>query len=421
MRSWLGFLAARAPALALLLTLACSETERPVYGADPFARDLPPVGPLAGKIVTSNAGDDTLSVVDPTTPGPAGRLTVGFNPVEVEGPHHLAADPSGRYLYVNLSLAVMGAVASGPHGVHGAGDQPGYVLKLDAVTGRELDRVQVDPNPGDAVLSPDGRTLYVTHYDEIRWRSGRGAANLAIIDTESMFVRQRRPLCPAAHGVRLAAGARTLYSTCGPDQIAVLDLADDAAPARLVSVPSAGSPAAPTCARCPYALAVAPDETVWVSNLGPNGGGIGRGSVEVYDPTLAAGAGGFDPTRRLVLRGRPVFASFVPDPAVTGGYRVLVPEQVGPGDSLLVYSAGMPGLAPERLATIALDPEKCLNAHMLLASADGARGQLICEGDHKGPGSLLWLDLAAGTLLAAVPTGVFPDGLVLVPPLAPAN
>jgi hypothetical protein len=424
------WLSAAALGAALGVTLGLSACDRDTvarYGADPFTRDLPPVTPLGGKIVTSNVGDDTLSVLDPMAPGPAGRLPVGFNPVEIEGPHHLAADPLGRFVYVNLSFAVMGS-GSGPHGVHGSGDQPGFVVKLDTATGRELDRVQVDPNPGDSVLSGDGALLYVTHYDAIKWRRGGGASNLVVIDTSRMVVVQRRALCPAAHGVRLSRAGTILYATCGPDQMAVVDLRVPGLPVRLVSVPLAGAPDATTCNRCPYALAVAPDDTVWLSNLGPNAGLTGRGSVEVYDPNRPAASGevgDFDPMRRVPMRGRPVFAAFVTDAGVPGGYRALIPEQAGPGDAVHVLAPGSPGVAPALLSRIDFDPRQCLNAHMMLVDAAGVRAQLICEGDQRGPGGFVWLDLLPGgggaTVLGAVPTGVFPDGLVLVPHASPPS
>jgi hypothetical protein len=394
--------------LAVLALAGCGK-EVPAYGEDPWQRDPAPLGSLAGKIVTTNFGDDTLSVLDPRTPSAAGRLPVGFNPVELEGPHHVSVDTQGRFVLVNLSFAVAGS-GSGPHGVHGLGDQPGYVVKLDAATGQEIGRVRVDPNPGDNTLSADGKTLFVTHYDEIKWRRQQLDSNLVLIDVEQMVVTKKRPLCPAAHGVRLSGDGSTLFATCAPDEIAVVDLKDPVLPVRRFKVP--GGVGGASCQRCPYALAVAPDGTVWVSSLGPGNGATGRGSVDVFDPGLDGGA--FDPVRRVPMQGRPVFAAFLPTPEAPG-YAVLIPEQVGPGDAIQTYSAGGRGEAPRRIASLPFERNQCLNAHMLLVEADGHRAQLVCEGDHRGPGSFVWLDLAGASVLDAVPVGVFPDGLALVP------
>ena len=411
--------------LLLIPHIGCGD-EVPKYGADPALRDPPGLGSLVGKILTSNAGDDTLSVLDPAAPGsPAGRLPVGFNPVELEGPHHLAADPSGRFVYLNLSLAVASS-GGGPHGVHGLGDLPGFVLKLDTATGREVGRVRVDPNPGDNTLGPDGRTLYVTHYDELRWRRDAADAALAVVDVERMVVTARRPLCPAAHGVRLSGDGGALYATCGPDELAVLDLRDPALPVRRVPIPG-GVVGGKSCQRCPYALAVAPDGTVWVSSLGA--GTTGRGSVDVYDPEREGGS--FDPARRITFTGRPMFAAFLPslDPSVPGMYQALIPEQAAPGDRLHVYRAAGAGAAAVSESVIELPPAQCLNVHMLAVHEGGAASgslaatpasgsitaHLICEGDHVGPGNFVWLDLTARTVLGSSSIGVFPDGLVLVP------
>lgn len=395
-------------ALCLATGIGCGD-EVPRYAGEVGARDPAPLGSLVGKLLTSNVGDDTLSVLDPGTPGPAARLPVGSNPVELEGPHHLSADPAGRFVYLNLSMAVAGS-GGGPHGFHGLGDTPGYVVKLDTATGREVARVRVEPNPGDNTLSADGRTLYVTHYDEKRWRSEGADAQLVLVDVERMAITARRPLCPAAHGVRLSADGQTLYSTCGPDELAVVDLRDSSLPLRRIPVPG-GLVGGKACQRCPYALGVAPDGSVWVSSLGP--GSVGRGSVDVFDPAREGGS--FDPQRRVVFTGRPVFAEFIPGPAGPGDYRALVPEQQAPGDRLHLLRAAGPGAAPISEAVIELPARDCLNAHMALVAAGGQRAQLICEGDHTGPGSLLWLDLAGRAVLAATTTGVFPDGIVLVP------
>jgi hypothetical protein len=386
--------------LALLLVAACGR-ETVIYStSDPWSTDPAPVS-LHGRIVTTNNGDDTLSVFDPASGQVVGRVPVGFIPVELEGPHHIAADAAGAYVYLNLSEAVAGS-GTGPHGAHGTGTQPGYTLKLAADTGRLVGQTRVEPNPGDLTLSADGATIYVTHYDLIKWTRGAqsgdlrmGDADLLVIDAASMTISATVPLCPAPHGVRTSADQKTLYSTCGPDEIAIVDLGDLAAGARRVPLP--GYSEQPACERCPYAIGVAPDGAVWVSSLGAGGGATGRGGIDVYDPVHAA----FDPARSQTLCGRAVFAAFTAD-------KVYVPEQ-GCGDALDLYD--LHGVGAGR---IALTPAQCLNAHMILAAGDGATAWLVCEGDHIGPGSLVTIDLAHATVAAEVALGVFPDGLARV-------
>lgn len=377
-----------------------------VFEGPAFTTDPPRPGPLNGLIITTNNGDDTLSAFDPALGRVRWTLPIGFIPVELEGPHHVVAAPNGEFLYVNLSETVVGS-GTGPHGAHGTGLQPGYTLKLRTDDGTVVAATRVDPNPGDLTLSRDGATLYVTHYDLIKWTAAAtagdlrlGDANLVVIDTANMTIRARVPLCPAPHGVRLSIDGRWLYTTCGPDEIAVVELGNLRDGARRVPLP--GALETPSCDRCPYALAVAPDESVWVSSLGPNGGGSGRGGIDVYDPTRRT----FDPNRRATLCGRAVFAAFAP---AADGYTVYIPEQ-GCGDAVARYG---PDVAP--LGRIALAAADCVNAHMMLLAPTGATGWLLCEGDHHGLGSLMTLDLATQSVRATAPLGVFPDGAALVP------
>jgi hypothetical protein len=160
-------------------------------------------------------------------------------------------------------------------------------------------------------------------------------------------------------------------------------------------------------------VAVAPDGSAWVSSLGPNNGTSGRGSVDVFVP--AADGGAFREDRQLLLGGRPIFAAFAPLPEVPGGYLAYVPEQAGPGDRLHVLRVDGPPAPSVRLEPLSLEPAQCLNAHMLRIDPGGVSAQLICEGDHRGPGSFLWLDLPGRRVLGMAVTGVFPDGLALVP------
>lgn len=387
-----------------LLLCSCGG-DRFIFSGSDFATDPTPPGPMGGLIAITDNGDDTVAIVDPASGALRWKIPVGFIPVELEGPHHIAADPAGEFIYINLSEAVTGS-GTGPHGAHGTGTQPGFTLKLSTVDGSLVGQTRVDPNPGDLTLSADGGTIYVTHYDLLKWQAGvaagdlrKGDASLVIIDAATMSIQNRLPLCPAAHGVRLTPDGATLYSTCGPDEIAVVDLENLAAGARRVVLPDSREGA--NCDHCPYALGIAPDGTVWVSGLGPQGGGSGGGGIDVYDPAL----GDFDPARRVRLCGRALFTAFV---GAAPNFRAYTPEQAC-GDALDVFDGGVV------TGRIDLAASGCLNVHMLALSGDDRTAWAVCEGDHVGPGSLVTVDLGAGAPTGSTPLGVFPDGLVVVP------
>jgi hypothetical protein len=274
----------------------------------------------------------------------------------------------------------------------------------------------VDANPGDNTLSPDGSTLFVTHYDEIRWRRMSADSNLVLVDTATMTVRQRRALCPAAHGVRLSGDGRTLFATCASDELAVVDLADPALPVRRVPLPG-GAPGTTGCQRCPYAVAVAPDGSAWVSSLGPNNGSAGGaawtcscpGREATPQPALSSPIASCccpaGQSSRRSRRCRTFRAATWPTS----------PSRPARAIACTCCVLDGPGAPSVQLQPLTLEPGQCLNAHMLLIAADGGSAQLICEGDHKGPGTLLWLDLPGRRVLGMAATGVFPDGLTLVP------
>src|SRR5438094_71576 len=93
----------------VLAALACGEKERPVWTGPGFTTDPQPPPPMTGAIVTTNNGSDTISVVDVAADQLMANIPVGFIPVALEGPHHIAADPAGKFVYVNLSEAVVGS------------------------------------------------------------------------------------------------------------------------------------------------------------------------------------------------------------------------------------------------------------------------------------------------------------------------
>ena len=103
----------------LLCALACGcPSELPANSHWP-APAVPAYVHQARFAVTDNLSD-ALSFVDPVQPVLLGNAPIGDVPVEVEGPHHLAASPDGKYIYYNLSNYVPGT-GSGPHGAYGTG------------------------------------------------------------------------------------------------------------------------------------------------------------------------------------------------------------------------------------------------------------------------------------------------------------
>jgi hypothetical protein len=68
------------------------------------------------------------------------------------------------------------------------------------------------------------------------------------------------------------------------------------------------------------------------------------------------------------------------------------------------------------MVTFELGLQGCTNAHTLKMSSDGKTGWAVCEGDHVSPGSIVAVDLVGRAYLGTLAVGVFPDGVVELPP-----
>jgi len=354
------------------------------------------------RLLVTNSLEDTVSLFDLATMGTpsfteVARIPVGLQPVELEGPHHAAIDPAGEFYYLAISNNVTGA-GSGPHGAHGTGTADGYVLKY-RTRDNELEAfVRVDRSPGDLVVSGDGRTLYVTHFDLLRVTEAVSGmrpaeeidARLLIIDTQTMTRKPGIVLCPAPHGLRLSPDEKALYVACYSDELAIVDLTPSLPVVTRVKVaPNAGSGGNPI--HEPYAVTVSPTSgDVWISSLR-------SGNVQLYD----AAAKAIVPARNVFVGGAPVFGSFTAD-----GRLLYMPTQQL--DVIAVIRAA----DSEVLKTIALRPHGCLNVHEVRLVDSDRRALVVCEGNHRDPGTLLVLDLrpdGTAALLNKATVGIFPD------------
>lgn len=411
---------AAVPVAGLALLVGCTldpaalpelEYELPAAETWRAAPTAPAPGPGEGRVYITNNLDDTVSILDldaaeAGAPVELARLPVGLTPVEREGPHHAATDAAGTYWYVGLSNFVPGAGVGLPHGNHGTGTAPGYVLQLRVDDNRVTRSVRLDPNPGDVRLTPDERLLLLTHFDVGRISAAVAAgitsgpeldARLAIVDVATMDRPTLVSLCPAPHGVAITADSSIAVMSCQSDEAAIVDLADPAFPVtRLTLIDEPGTPAAPACG--PYAVTM--DEqpgrvTAWVSCYID-------GRVVAVDLTGGAAAATRD-GRVLQLQGRAVFGH-----AVEG--QLVIAHQSSDGLSVFDTTGATPTLVSTRL----LVGEDCVLPHYTRWS-EGGSIFMVCEGDKRAAGTFVVVAPAAPhEVLGSVALGRFPDDMAVM-------
>jgi DNA-binding beta-propeller fold protein YncE len=222
------------------------------------------------------------------------------------------------------------------------------------------------------------------------------SSRLAIVDADTMTLKEMVPVCPAPHAVRLSADEHRAYIACWSDEVAIVDLSQPSHSVTHVKVAAnAGTAVAPT--NEPYALTMSPTTgAVWVSSLMST-------SVQYLDPATLR----MDPSRTVILAGPPMFGAFTSD-----GRTLYMPYQKV--DSVAIIDpdkAGSGGYVPPE---IPLAPSGCLNVHQVSLTPDERYLLAVCEGDHIGPGTFHVVDLAEKKVVKTVQVGIFPDSVTLV-------
>jgi DNA-binding beta-propeller fold protein YncE len=383
-------------------TLSCADPEP---GVEPY--DGPPAYPnlrasfsAEGRRLAyvSNSLSDTISVLDLDPFELLSEVPVGRNPVDVDGPHHLAIDREAGLLYVALAYPALGA--PGPHAGHGLSEQFGYAARLALDDLRSLGDARVEASPGDLALSPSGERLVVSHYDLLR-AAGETLledrrASLVWFDPADQIgseatVSSRLTVCIAPHAMAFASDEDRVFVACaGEDSIAVVDLVEERVEAMVPVAPAIGRPGVPV--HQPYAFASdASAERLAVSNI--------------YSKTLALFSIEDLPERLWVtqLLGAPYFAAWLDDA------RIVVPIQAPSGVAILDAETG------ELVGESSFAPEHCLNPHEAVVSSEG-RLFFVCEGDRIAPGSVLELDPESLEIVRRLEVGVYPDRLLLLAP-----
>lgn len=395
-----------------LSVLGCKRTETEeqiLHVYDPYAGE--PVYPNrrptfelpAGDVgLVSNNGSDTLSVLDLVNGKVLGSAPVGRNPVDIDGPHHVAWDRAAGFAYVALAYPVP-SIVPGPHAAHGSSQRDGFVQKLSLDDLRILGEVRVDRNPGDIVLSDDGKRIAVSHFDLAKALAPDTAledrrATLAVIDPTKVLPvgspdATRITTCVAPHGVALSRpdGARAYVACYGEDSIAVVDLTKPSAPVTLVPVGTSPSNVGQP-KYGPYAAVMSPTGNVLaVSNTESK-------DVRFFDTGSAS-------MKSLVITtmGAPYFAAWSSDEQ-----HLFIPTQ-GP-DMILMADA----VTGNVIASRTFDGQTCKLPHEAVLGSDGSTLYVVCEGDHTAPSNVLVLDPLTLSTKATLPVGVYPDRLAIV-------
>jgi YVTN family beta-propeller protein len=395
-------------AFVLVALPACGEApieyRYDAYTGDAFPDRRTPVAvPEGGLGIVTNSFSDTLSLLDLGTGQAIGQVPVGRDPVGLDGPHHVAVDPAGGFVYIGLSYPVV--ATGGPHASHGSSQQSGYVQKIALDDFRILGQARVDPNPGEIVASEDGKRVVLSHFDLQRAIQNAGnleksRATLALVDPTKIHLTGsedpvRITTCIAPHGMALSRpdGARAYVSCYGEDVIAVVDLDKrevlSRVPLDASSGPSVGDPKIG-----PYSAILSPDGH-WVAL-----GNTVSKDVRFFDVQNEV----VDESKTIKnLIGAPFFSAFSSD-----GKRIWVPTQSP--DALVLVDLENGNAELERRDFTAAE---CKWPHVV-ERLDDARITLVCEGDHVVKGKVLVLDAVTLETKSEAEVGVYPDGIARV-------
>lgn len=400
-------------ALATLSGLAaCDPAPEPkveygAYDGTAFPDRRPPIPwPDGHFALTSDNGSDTLTALDLAGRAVLTQRPVGRDPLGNDGPHHLAIDGTAQAVYVALSYPTP-KIAPGPHAGHGSSTHAGHLQKLALADLRVLADVTIPPDPGDIVLSQDGKRLVLSHFDLVRATTGASLAArrspLTVLSSDLAQEPAEIPTCILPHGVALSSGAGdTAWVACyGEDAVAIVDVAHpDKAPELVPLGPSAGPPGSPVYG--PYAAVASPDFSLVAL------GQTGSHDVRFLDTQAHAMA-----KRVFATGGEAYFPKFSHD-----GLKLFVPVQAP--DSLLVFDAS----TGQKLASRTFDAETCRRPHEVQLTDDEGTVLVVCEGRHgetdaggavtpDQPGAVLFLDAASLSTVARLPVGVYPDRLAI--------
>jgi YVTN family beta-propeller protein len=380
--------------------------EYDAYTGDAFPNTRKPLTiPAGGALFTTNSYSDSVSVLDAITGDTLGTYPVGRDPVTLDGPHHVVVSPLGDAVYVALSYPPANT-GDGPHAAHGSSTRAGYAQKLDINDMHIMGQERVDNNPGEIVISGDGKHVITSHFDLKRALANptnidAARATIAVMDTSTMELTNspaplRIPTCVAPHGAVLSQpDGATAYVACyGEDVVAIVDTVKG------------------TVNRVPVAAGVSgfgnPQYGPYSASMSPAGDLVAIGDTASKDVRfLDTATAMMVPARTLPMLGAPYFPAWSAD-----GKTLVVPMQAP--DAIVVVDLD----TKAELLYRGFTGDECISPHVVTRMEDGSYA-LVCEGDHEAPGKVIWLDPLTLATKHSTNVGVYPDALAFFRKVAP--
>jgi DNA-binding beta-propeller fold protein YncE len=312
---------------------------------------------------------------------------VGTMPVEIDGPHGVAASPDGAFIYVTLG-----------HGI-----PFGWLLKLDATTGEMLARAPLGLFPATASVTPDGQYAFVSNFN---LHGDPVPSSISRVQLGQMVEIGRTETCVMPHGSRVNPQGTRHYSVCMMDERLIeIDVASGEihrsfSLRRGMEGPADG-PGADTAATMDHAPAGEVCSPTWAE---PSTDGS---SVFVTcnraGEVLEVDVGTWRVVRRFSTGDSPYNLAVTPD----GGF-LLVTLRNRTDPALEVYD-------PEGGRRLARIRTSTTLPHGIAVSADSRYAFVSVEGVGSEPGKVDIVDLARARLVTSVEVGQQATGIAVLP------
>ena len=139
--------------------------------------------------------DDTVSLLsfDGKTITEEERIPVGIMKTEIEGPHGLTVDPSGKYWYLSLAH----------------GNPYGSLVKYSTATNRPVDKTTLGMFPASMQISSLTGLLYCVNFN---LHGEMKPSTVSVVDPETMTEIKQIQTGVMPHGSRISPNGRFQYS-----------------------------------------------------------------------------------------------------------------------------------------------------------------------------------------------------------------